>query len=350
MTGTGLRRKFSLFLVIMLIILMAAAVFFYYRFSGLLEPVAGSGTAVEKTVVIPRGAGSEKIATLLADQELIRNKTVFRLYSKYRGLDNRLKAGEYSLNTGLSTPQIIEWLAKGETLSFSFTIPEGFSLQQIAERLAEKKYIDRERFLSLAANGSFNYDFLQGLPPGPGRLEGYLFPDTYRISRETSEEQIINMMLARFAREVTPEFRTGAEKQGLSLHQAVTLASIVEREAQEDQERPKVAAVFLNRLNKGWKLESCATIQYLLGEPKARLLKKDLEIKSPYNTYINYGLPPGPISSPGSASLKAVVNPADVDFMFFVVSEDGKHIFSRTLNEHNPNKAVYLDRLKVHVE
>jgi UPF0755 protein len=177
-------------------------------------------------------------------------------------------------------------------------------------------------------------------------LEGYLYPDTYRITTQATEEEIVNMMLARFAREMTTEFREQARAQGLTLHQAVTLASLVEREAQKDAERPRVAAVFLNRLKKGWKLESCATIQYILGEPKARLLNKDLQIDSPYNTYRNYGLPPGPIAAPGRASLQAAVNPADEGYMFFVVAEDGRHIFSRTLQEHNRHKAQYLDRLE----
>jgi len=335
-----------LFWLTLLFVFSAGLATGYYYFLNLLKPVAASGQAVNKVIIVPKGATSEQIGKLLADEGLIRSKTAFRLYAAYRGLDDRLQASEYNLNTGLSTPQIIERLARGEIAALSFTIPEGYTLKQIADRLEEKGFINRAKFMDLAARGKFDYDFLQGLPPGSARLEGYLFPDTYQVTKKTTEEQILNMMLARFAKELTPDFRDKAAKAGLTVHQAVTLASIVEREAKKDEERPKVAAVFLNRIKKGWKLESCATIQYILGEPKARLFEKDLQIESPYNTYKYPGLPPGPIASPGRASLLAAVNPADVDYLFFVVSDDGKHVFSRTLQEHNRNKAVYLDRLK----
>ncbi|PKM79692.1 MAG: endolytic transglycosylase MltG [Firmicutes bacterium HGW-Firmicutes-14] len=344
--GTGIRQKFIIVLVLLLVVAAAGGLVAYTYFNGLLDPVGEPDKIVEKTVVIPKGANSGQIGRILANHGLIRNETAFRIYTRYRGMDNSLKAGEYRLDTSLSVPGIIDRLARGETATFTFTIPEGFSLKQIVDKLSAQKIIDRDRFVELVSSGEFDYDFLRGLPERPDRLEGYLFPDTYRITGETTENQIIDMMLARFAREITPEFKSGAAELGLSLHQAVTLASLIEREAQKDEERPKVAAVFLNRLKKGWKLESCATIQYILGEPKARLLNKDLEIESPYNTYLNKGLPPGPIASPGGPSLRAAVSPADVDYMFFVVSEDGKHIFSRTLSEHNRNKAVYLNSLK----
>ena len=332
--------------MVLLFVVLAGLIGAYNVFVSLLEPVAGPGTAAEMTITVPQGANSGNIADLLAQQGLIKNGIVFRIYANYSGLDNRLQAGEYSFNTGLSTPEIVARLAKGETSSFSFTIPEGYNINQIADRLAAKTFIDRNRFMDLAAHGKFNYDFLLGLPEGPNRLEGYLFPDTYKISQGTTEEDIINMMLARFNQEITPQFKSQAAKQGLTVTQAVILASIIEREAKQDDERPKVAAVFLNRLHKGWKLESCATIQYILGKPKARLFEKDLHLKSPYNTYIHTGLPLGPIASPGKPSLLAAVNPANVDYMFFVVFEDGKHIFSRTLKEHANNKTAYLQRLK----
>lgn len=318
----------------------------YFSYIHMLKPVSSPQDAREVTITVPPGASSRQIAEMMSSRGLIRNQVVFRIYAAYKGLDSHLQAGDYNFNTGLSTPEVIARLAQGQTSSISFTIPEGFTLSQIVDRLAAKGLINRDKFMDLAAHGQFNYDFLKGLPAGPNRLEGYLFPDTYRVTKNTTEEQIINMMLERFAREITPEFKTKAAKEGLTVNQAVTLASIVEREAKVDDERPKVAAVFLNRLKKGWKLESCATVQYALGKPKARLFDKDLKVASPYNTYIHKGLPPGPIASPGEPSLEAAVNPAKVDYMFFVVFEDGKHIFSRTLQEHNRNKAAYLKKLK----
>jgi len=346
-TGISFVRKFFLSALIILLLLLAGTAFAYDRFTDLLGPVAAPAQAVEVEIAVPQGTSSAQIAQLLWVKGLIKNETVFRLYAMYRNLDGRLQAGDYELNTGLSTTEIIERLAKGETTSYSFTIPEGYTLKQIVDKLASKNYINKDRFLDLAAHSTFKHGFLRDVPPGPNRLEGYLFPDTYQITKKTTEQDIINMMLDRFDQELRKYHVSElAAKRGLTVHQAVTLASIVEREAQKDEERPKVAAVFLNRMKKGWKLESCATIQYILGEPKARLFEKDLQINSPYNTYKFSGLPPGPIAVPGGPSLQAAVNPADVDYMFFVVSEDGKHIFSRTLEEHNRSKAAYLNGLK----
>lgn len=337
-------RKFVSFLVVTGLITALVLMIGYFGYLSLLQPISGS--AADKTVVIPKGASSKQIGDIMYREGLIRNGMVFRLYLKSQGLDGKLQAGEYVLGTGMSTQDIVKRLAKGESAEFSFTIPEGYTTKQIADKLEQSGLADKEKFMDMAAHGEFNYDFIKGLPEGPARLEGYLYPDTYKIASHTTEKQIIEMMLDRFNKEISPEFRQKAAKQGLSLHQAVILASVVEREAQKDEERPKVAAVFLNRLKKGWKLESCATIQYALGVNKPRLLAQDLKIQSPYNTYLQKGLPTGPIASPGKPSLQAVVNPAAVDYMFFVVYEDGKHVFSRTLEEHNRARAAYLSRLK----
>jgi len=338
--------KVSLLIFALLLLLSSGATAVYFQYLNLLKPALGSGLPTNVMIIIKAGANSVKIAELLAEQGLIRSQAAFRYYVLANKLDNRLQAGEYNLNSGLSTPEIAARLAKGETTSYTFTIPEGFTFAQIVQRLADRKLINREKFMGLAAHGQFNYEFLQGLSEGPKRLEGYLFPDTYQITPRTTEEQIIRMMLSRFAKEITPEFKAAAAQQGLTVAQAVILASIIEREAQKDDERPKVAAVFLNRLKKGWKLESCATVQYALGQPKARLLDEDLQVDSPYNTYKIVGLPPGPVASPGSPSLQAAVHPAEADYLFFVVNEDGQHIFSRTLQEHNRAKAAYLKSLK----
>jgi UPF0755 protein len=339
-------KKFFSFVKILVLLFGATSIAGYYYFNSMLEPAVGIGKTAEIIVNVPKGANSDKIGNILAEQGLIKSLPVFRIYASYKGLDSRLQAGEYNLNTGMSVQVILAQLVKGETSAYRFTIPEGFTIKQITERLEQKKYVDKAKFMDLVARGDFNYSFLNGLPEGPNRLEGYLFPDTYQISKNTTEEQIINMMLARFAKETDKiGFAEGARKQGLTFHQAVILASIVEREAKRDEERPKVAAVFLNRLKKGWKMESCATIQYILGEPRERLYAADLKIDSPYNTYLYPGLPSGPIASPGGPSLAAAANPAAVDYMFFVVAEDGKHVFSRTLQEHNRYRAKYLDKL-----
>lgn len=336
-----MRKFFLLFIVL----IAAAAVYGYSSYRSMLQPVDG-GNPQKKTVSIPAGASTRKISAILLDAGLIRHQRTFDLYSRFEGLAGKLQAGEYTLDSGMSVPEIARRISGGEVDSLTFTVPEGFTLRQITDLLADKGFADRDKFLRLAARGNFAYDFLEGLPAGEKRLEGYLFPDTYRINRGTTEEEIINLMLARFAREITPEFRQKAAALGMTVHQAVTLASVIEREAQQDEERPKVAAVFLNRLKKGWKLESCATVQYALGTNKTRLLYKDLQVDSPYNTYKFKGLPIGPIASPGRPSLQAAVNPAKEDYMFFVVSEAGEHVFGRTIKEHNRNKAKYISRFK----
>lgn len=344
----GPGRGSRLVLTLVLVFFCGSVTLFalYNHFTTLLKPAAAPSNATEKLIVVSQGASTGKIGDLLESEGLIKSSRAFRLYAKIYKLDGRIKAGEYNLSTGFSTPKIIGILVKGQIKSFNFTIPEGFSLKQIGDRLAEKGYVNRQKFNELIAQGSFDYDFIRGLPEGPARLEGYLFPDTYSITKDVSEQKIIEMMLARTAAVITPEFKAKAESLGMTVHEAVTLASIIEREAQLDAERANVSAVFHNRLKKGWKLESCATVQYILGQPKARLLEKDLQIVSPYNTYLNKGLPPGPIAAPGQPSLLAAVNPAQVDYMFFVVSGSGKHVFSRTLAEHNRAAAAYQSSLK----
>jgi len=311
----------------------------------LLAPVKPGSTS-PVIISIPGGSSTGKVAGILTEQGLIKNSQVFRLYARFQGLDSKLKAGEYRLNAGMSVQEIVDTLSAGTVTTYSFTIPEGYNTKQIAEVLVKKGYVDEAKFWQVVANGAFKYDFLAGLPNNRQRLEGYLFPDTYQITKGMTEEQIIDMMLKRFSKEMTPDFRDKAAKLGMTLHEAVTLASLVEREAVKDDERPKVAAVFLNRIKKGMKLESCATVQYALGETKTRLLYKDLQVNSPYNTYRVKGLPVGPIASPGAPSLQAAVNPAAVDYLFFVVSQDGQHAFSKTLAEHNRNKKKYVARFQ----
>lgn len=337
---------FWLALVVGLMVVLAAGAFGLSSWLGvMLQPVA-SATATQQVVEIPQGATTAGVADMLVDQGLIKNSLVFRGLARYHQLDGKLKAGEYVLSPAMAPAEIIATLTEGKVTQYVFTIPEGYTVQQIANLLGEKGYAQPEVFLQEAAQGDFDFTFIKGLKKGTGRLEGYLFPDTYHIQKGMSEKAIITMMLKRFAQEITPDYQAKAQAQGLTLHQAVTLASIVEREAAKDSERSKVAAVFLNRLKTKMKLESCATVQYAIGEHKERLLYRDLRVESPYNTYKYLGLPQGPISAPGRASLLAVVNPAPVDFLFFVVSVDGQHAFSKTLAEHNRNKAKYVARFK----
>lgn len=298
-----------------------------------MEPV-NPATTDSVNITISPGASPVQIANQLQERGLIHSSWFFQVYARYTDQDRRLRAGEYVLSPAMSLRQMIQQLVEGRVKTYSFTIPEGYTVREIAILLARQGVAPEAEFYQLAATGQVGVDWVAGLPDVPVRLEGYLFPDTYQITRETSTVAIIRMMLARFETVYTP-LKPQIKALGLTDHQAVTLASIVESEARVSAERPVIAAVYLNRLSRGMLLQADPTVQYALPQPKPRLLYADLEVDSPYNTYRNPGLPPGPIAAPGQASLQAVANPSSVDFLYFVAQNDGSHIFSRTLNEHN---------------
>ncbi|GAW94215.1 aminodeoxychorismate lyase [Calderihabitans maritimus] len=298
--------------------------------------------AAEVAVFIRPGSTAGEIARLLREKEIIRSKVVFELYARIKNLDKNLQAGEYIFSPNQSVPEIVAKLVRGDVKTYSFTIPEGYTVEQIASMLAKMGLVDEEKFLQLAREGDFPYSFLQGGENANYRLEGFLFPDTYNVPKGLTEEKIIELMLRRFAEVYTPELRRRATYLGFTDREIITLASIIEKEAKLDAERPLVSAVFHNRLERNMRLQSCATVQYLLEEPKEVLTYDDLNIESPYNTYRHEGLPPGPIGSPGRASIEAALYPSDVPYLYFVAKKDGSHIFSTTLTEHNRAKAKYL--------
>lgn len=293
----------------------------------------------EFNIEIPSGSSTSKIADILLDYGLIHNKLIFNYQVKSLKADGKLKAGHFVLNTGMDLKELIQNLSvsgKSENV-VRFTIPEGYEIQQIAERLANNEIVDLDRFLELAQNKN-NFDskfvFLKDLDDGQS-LEGFLFPSTYEIYIGSKEEEVIEKMLAAFEKVYNKDIVPKMAETDLNLNQIITLASIVEREGKVDAERPIMAGVFYNRLDQNMPLQSCATVQFILGERKEVLSTKDTQIPSPYNTYINAGLPPGPIASPGEESLIAAVNPADVDYLFFVLTgADGSHTFTKTYEEH----------------
>lgn len=292
-----------------------------------------------KSVNIPEGSSTADISNILKENNLIKNKLVFDIHSKLTGKSSKYKAGMYDLNTDMDQEKIMNELVEGGKLraSSSFTIPEGFELKQISQRLESKGLINQEKFLSLtnkASNFSSDYEFLQDLPE-ESSLEGYLYPNTYEVFEDSTEEEIIRKMLDAFKKVYTSDLKKKGETLGMDTNKIMTLASIIEREAVLEKERPIMSGVFHNRLNVDMPLQSCATVQYALGERKPVLSNKDVQIKSNYNTYINAGLPPSPISSPGIESIEAAVNPENVDYLFFVrTGDDGSHTFTTTYNEH----------------
>jgi UPF0755 protein len=289
-------------------------------------------------VQIPPGASTNTVATILKEKGLIKSTLVFKILSKINEKSGVYQQGKHVLNTSMDHKAIIKELKKStnQFQTIAFTIPEGFELRQIADRLANMGLIDKERFIKITQTKDFDYWFLKNIPDRKNKLEGYLFPDTYEVYTNVTEEEIILKMLDRFEQIFTRSDYERTKELGMTVDEVITLASIIEREAKIDKDRPLISAVFHNRLNsKEYPfLQSCATIQYILGERKPILSVEDTKINSPYNTYMNSGLPIGPIASPGKASIQAALYPADVDYLFFVANSDGSHKFSKTYQEH----------------
>lgn len=305
----------------------------------LLSPVDSNGQASAVLIKIPPQATSSQVGSLLKEKGVIQSTLAFNLYSRFHGLASELKTGQYVVSANMSIPQILQALVDGRPTERSFTIPEGFTLQQITDLLVSRGFVDRQEFDRELAEGNFDYPFVKNLPRGPKRLEGYLYPDTYSVDTDTSAHTIINMMLQRFAQEMVQlDFQDKLKKENISLNKAVIIASMIEKEAKKDNERPIIASVIFNRLKKNMPLQIDSTVEYALGVHKDKLYDKDLAVDSPYNTYKIHGLPPGPIASPGERSLLAVINPAKTDFLYYVARPDGSHDFAKTLAQHNANK------------
>lgn len=308
------------------------------------QPVSDDGTAV--IFRVEQGEGASSIGRRLEERGLIRSANLFRFMVSYYGVSTRLEAGEYELRANMALSEVISTIHKGRVKLTTFTIPEGWRLTQIADTAAKKGVFGREDLLKAAREGSFGYDFLP-TSKDSNALEGYLFPDTYRIPPSYSASDFIKFMLSNFDQRVTPAMRQKATANGLSLHDTITLASIVEREAVIASERPLIAGVFLNRLKIGMPLQADPTVQYALSNDPGNVAKfgfwkigitqADLDIVSPYNTYRNKGLPPGPICNPGLSSIQAVAEPTKSDYLYFVAKDDGSHAFAKTLEEHNQN-------------
>lgn len=317
-----------------------------------LQGPAGTGvTAVPFTITPGQTAG--EITVNLAAAGLVRDAELFLNYLHYFGLDSRLEAGDFLLDPTWPLPELAAALTDARAREITLRFIEGWRLEEMADslRLLRPANINADEFQAIAQRQApfdlSRYDFLSSLPPD-ATLEGYLFPDTYRVPLDADAAYLVDLMLTNFGERVTPEMRQAYGAQGLSLREAVTLASIVQREAVIADERPLIAGVFLNRLRDGTLLQADPTVQYALGyQPdrqtwwKTPLFLDDLQFDSPYNSYVYGGLPPGPIASPSLSSLQAVANPTASDFIFFVASCDGmapgSHVFSVTYEEHLAN-------------
>ena len=293
-------------------------------------------------VVIERGAPMTSILDQLEAAGVIGDPLMARLHLDYRRSGETLQAGEYRFEQPMSTVDALDRVIRGEVVTWPVTVIEGLTLRETAERLASEGFGELDAFLAAMASPALIAD----LDPAAESLEGYLFPDTYAFPRGTGEADIVEAMVRNFRRRVE-EHLDAASGQGLDLRSLVTLASIVEKEAGAIPERPLVAAVFHNRLARGIGLYADPTIIYALkmaGAWDGNLRRRDLELDSPYNTYVHPGLPPGPICSPGEHSLRAAARPADVPYLYFVSRNDGTHVFAETIAEHNRNVARWQVR------
>lgn len=294
-----------------------------------LLPVA-PGDASTQVFEIRRGTGVSEIGRALKSAGLLAHPRAFALLARLRGADRQIQAGEYELSSSMTPAEILARMQSGRVKTYTVVLPEGICAREVAERLEAAGLIDASEFLALAFDPAFAHSLGIEAPS----LEGYLYPETYHLARNLPVEAVVRVLFEQFT-ETWSELEPLAKATGLSRHQVVTLASIVEKETAAPDERPVIAGVFLNRLSRKMRLETDPTVIYGIEGFDGNLRKIHLEDPSNlYNTYLIAGLPPGPIASPGRAALEAVVKPAKTDYLFFVSRNDGTHVFSRTHREH----------------
>lgn len=292
----------------------------------------------EVIITVPEGASHGKVARILKKNDVIEQTWLFHAFALLTKSNAEFRPGEYKLNSNMDYRAMLRRLTSknGVLNTVKVTIPEGYEVSQIIKLLADNGVCDKDALLDAAANNDFDYDFLKDIPLGKeNRLEGYLFPDTYEFYKNDVPERVLNKFLSNFDIKYSSEMNERARALGMTTHELITLASIIEREATA-KDRANIASVFHNRLNSKTYpyLESCATVQYVLGERKKVISIADTKIDNAYNTYKYRGLPPGPIANPGLASIQAALYPNDTDYLFFALQEDGTHKFSKTYEEH----------------
>lgn len=304
----------------------------------------------EITISVDANTSLKELAHTLAKNNFISNTFYFRIEAYLSKIKPPFKPGQYTISSNMSNNEILTMLSTDFTNqdeTIQFMIPEGYTIPQIAAKLDAEGIVDSEAFLDAVQTKNYDYDFLKNVPDNVTyKLEGYLFPDTYIVRKDATPEEIIVKMLMRF-KEITDHYNTYLAHTNYSLHELLTIASMIEGEAKLDDERATISGVIYNRLNAHMNLQMCSTIQYLLDKRKVTLSYDDLKVDSPYNTYLYTGLPPGPICCPGEASFKAALLPELHDYYYFVVddAEIGSHHFSETMDEHSKAKIQYSQNI-----
>ncbi len=336
---------FSLFLSLILIGFFACLWFVYQLF----KPLDLKRTSF----VIRSGEGVNQISYHLRQQGIIQNSFVFETYVYLKGVEDKFKAGIYELPHMLNLKRLTEIFIAGQPAKeWQLTVPEGWTAKDIAYKLENLGKLQAEEFLEAVGVGqpgnhfkfdASQYDFLTDKPE-QANLEGYLFPDTYRFFVHASVNDVVSKMLDNFGKKLTPRMRQDIKRQGKTIFEIVTLASIIEREAKFDKDRPIIAGIFWKRLELGMPLQADSTLNYITGKKTPSVSSKDLALDSPYNTYKYRGLPPGPISNPGIESIKAAIYPQATDYLYFLTDSNGNVYYAKTFEQHIKNKQKYLTK------
>ncbi len=327
---------------LMVVFLLLAVSWYYLHRRVVFSHGAGD---ISQTFEIKEGEGVKDIAKRLEESHLIADDLYFDYYIWRTGSREKLQAGKYELRGSMTIPEIVQVFSLGEVVSneVKVTFPEGTTVQGMADIL-EKKGFDKADFLAKVdceCGVKTDYDFLAEKPAGVD-LEGFLFPDTYIFFKDASATSIINRMLLNFDEKITPETKSEIKKKGKTIYEIVTMASILEKEVRTPEDMKIASGIFWDRIDAGMPLQSCATIAYVLGQEKKQYSIEDTQAPSPYNTYLNRGLPRGPIGNPGLAAINAAIYPTKTDYNYFLTDPaTGKTVFSKTLEEHNQNKAKY---------
>ena len=306
----------------------------------LIKDMNGKKPGRRILITLPKGAGSNAVARILKEEGIIEYPTFFKLKIKADKKEYLFRMGGHFVDSSMSYDELLKKLSGEPDIhmdeTVKITVPEGYEVRQIAQLLEEKGLADSKNFIAECESGEFDFSFVKKITRKENRLEGYLFPATYEIIPGTDDHRIIEIMLEAFEKNIVPLYEQSDKKH--SLDDIIIMASIVEREAANDSERGRVASVFYNRIEADMTLSSCATVQYIIKERKPILSNSDIKIRSPYNTYINKGLPVGPIASPGIASVKAALVPEETDYYYFVAKMDGSaNVFAKTGEEHMSN-------------
>ncbi|MFC1686541.1 endolytic transglycosylase MltG [Patescibacteria group bacterium] len=336
-------KKIVIAIIVILIIILAGAggVWGYGTYINHGINTSVSDNDAEKPFVVNKGDTTNQIAKNLKEAELIKKEVFFEKYVERENLTEKLQAGEYLLKATMTPKEIADNIASGKTGEPQITIPEGWKAEEIAKDLAQEGIVTEKEFMNIVEKVNFDYDFLKDRAEGAS-LEGYLFPDTYRIGQETNSRKIITKMLENFDNKLSNKLRADIQSQDKTIFEIITMASLIEKEVSEEKDRPIVAGIFYNRLDINQALESCATIQYILGSNKKRFSYAETRTESPYNTYTNVGLPPGPICNPGLPAIKAAISPEETNYLYFLSDNQGKTHYATSSEEHEANKTKYL--------